>query len=357
MIIMKKFLPLIFISFLFLLFREKLFYAFLPFLLSLLLCLPLCRLSDKISKKTKIPRKLLGIILFCLAAVGLFFALRWLSQKLIGEVGELYGRLCENPYIITDFFENIRHRLSQTSGFLSTILESRGLEGISASLEVFISDFIRKLLSGIIEKFSVTALNIAKKVPSFLFFCLVFIMSSFYFVTDGEVIFGFLRSVIPKEYLPHIKKVIRSFKELTKKYLCASLALCTVTFVITYAGLLIVGCRYSLFLSLFISAVDFLPLLGTGVVLLPWSLFCFLNSDIRTAIILLVIFASATVVKQVAEPKILGKNLGLHPLASLASMYIGMRLFGFSGLFLGLLGAVGIKGILRSKSIDNKGRI
>lgn len=351
---MKKYLPLILILCLCVIFRERLFYAVLPFVLSLVFCLPLCRLSGKISEKTKLPRKAVGIFLFLSLSVSLFFILRALVLKLVSEAGEISEYLSQNPSVIKDTFERIKEKLSQTGGFLGRLLESRGLEELAVTVEELVSGLFERLYSGILEKFSVVVLNVAGKIPSFLFFCFVFFMSSFYFVTDGEKIFGFFRTLIPDGYSSHAENFVSNSKNVLKKYIGAAFCLCAMTFVITYAGLLLVGYDYSLILAILVAAVDFLPLLGTGVVLLPWSLFCFFNADTKTALALLVIFAVATVAHQISEPKILGKHLGLHPLASLASIYIGVSLFGFAGLFIGLVGAVGLRGILESKSIDKK---
>ena len=80
--------------------------------------------------------------------------------------------------------------------------------------------------------------------------------------------------------------------------------------------------------------------LGTGTVLLPWAAFCFAAGDTKSGVGLLIVYAVITVVRQILEPRIVGKYIGLPPLASLASMYIGLKLIGFWGLFLFPVGAL-----------------
>ena len=103
-----------------------------------------------------------------------------------------------------------------------------------------------------------------------------------------------------------------------------------------------------------IAVIDMLPLLGSGIVLLPWALVCFLGGDVKVGIALLVIWIIATVAHQLAEPKLLGKHIGLHPLATLMSVYIGAELFGFVGLIAGPLVAVAIKSILQTKRFNER---
>ena len=49
---------------------------------------------------------------------------------------------------------------------------------------------------------------------------------------------------------------------------------------------------------------------------------------------LLILFAILALVHNLMEPKLVGKSIGLHPLATLISMYAGLRFFGFLGLLI-----------------------
>ena len=93
-------------------------------------------------------------------------------------------------------------------------------------------------------------------------------------------------------------------------------------------------------LAIVIAIVDVLPILGTGTVLIPWAIFAFVSSDIRLGIGLLVLYGVTLVVRQLVEPKIVGSTLGIHPLLTLASVYIGLELLGFIGIFAGPLVAL-----------------
>ena len=156
-----------------------------------------------------------------------------------------------------------------------------------------------------------------------------------YFATDSGTISSGLLSILPDKWqkkLPHLK--LKLTKTLTG-YLKAYLLIMLITFLEVFVGLSVLGAEYAFILALIVAIVDLLPILGTGTVLVPWSVFAFLGSDIGLGIGLLVLYGVTIVVRQIIEPKIVGKAVGLHPLATLASVYIGLELLGFAGIFIG----------------------
>lgn len=118
-------------------------------------------------------------------------------------------------------------------------------------------------------------------------------------------------------------------------FLKAQVILSLVTFIMAMAGLSILGVKYTGLLSLLIVIVDILPILGTGSVLVPWAVIAILQDNHFLGIGLIILFLVITVVRRVIEPKIYSSNLGISPLASLISMYIGLKLLGLSGIFIG----------------------
>ena len=75
-------------------------------------------------------------------------------------------------------------------------------------------------------------------------------------------------------------------------------------------------------------------MLGTGTVLVPWALLAGLSGDRPLCGGLLLLFAVITLVRNVAEPHLVSRRIGLPPLLSLAAMYAGLRAAGLPGLLL-----------------------
>ncbi len=323
--------------------------ALLPFAVAWVICIPIRRIARKISKKTRLPLKVCAVICLVLILTTLLFLLKIGLSLLCGEILSLYGRLTHDPHLILEFWESVSNRLKAAGGIFSIfdkLSENNELSGIAESLKISFSSAVSHAISSIGQKISGVAVNTASKIPSAILFFIVFFSSCFYFCCDDGKISGFFINLLPTDAKNSLPRLKRGVKEIVLGYISASLLLCLITFFIVLVGLLCIGCRYAILLSLLVAVIDLLPILGSGMILLPWSLICFLSSDIKGGVALLVIWVIAAVVRQIAEPKLIGKRIGLHPLATLAAVYIGVKLAGGAGLLIGPLIAVGIKAFL-----------
>jgi predicted PurR-regulated permease PerM len=95
----------------------------------------------------------------------------------------------------------------------------------------------------------------------------------------------------------------------------------------------ITGQQNVFLLALLIALLDILPIVGTGTVLIPWAVISLIVGDYAKGICLLIMYAIITVIRQFIEPKIVGDQVGLHPVATLIAMIVGTKLFGAIGLF------------------------
>ncbi len=323
--------------------------ALLPFFVAWAVSLPIRAFALKLAEKTRLNFKFCGVVCLILILFALFFLLKIGLSLLFGEILSLYDRIEQDPELILDFFENASLKFKHSYGIFSVfdkLSENDELSNIAESLKLSLSEVISDAISSIGQKISGTALHTAAKIPSAILLFIVFFSSCFYFTCDDGKISEFIINLLPtgaKNSLPRIKKGI---KEVVFGYITTSLLLCLITFFIVLVGLLCVGCRYAFLLSLIVALIDLLPILGAGVMLLPWSIFCFLWADIKMGVALIIIWIIVAVVRQIAEPKLIGKGIGLHPLATLASVYIGGKLAGFTGIVAGPLIAVGIKALL-----------
>ena len=111
--------------------------------------------------------------------------------------------------------------------------------------------------------------------------------------------------------------------------------LMSVVFLILSVTLTIIHVKYSFLIALGIAFVDALPILGSGTVLIPWSLGSLIGGNYRMAISLIVIYLIIILTRQLLEPKVLSTQIGLHPLATLLAMYVGLNLVGVLGMILG----------------------
>ena len=131
-----------------------------------------------------------------------------------------------------------------------------------------------------------------------------------------------------------LRPALLRLKNALKSWLRAQLRLSAVTFGIVLGGLVLLGVKHKLALALLTAAVDAVPLLGSGTVLLPWALFSLLSGVPVRAVGLLGIYLTALLTRSSLEPRLLGRQLGLDPLAALMALYAGYRIWGFGGMIL-----------------------
>ena len=106
-----------------------------------------------------------------------------------------------------------------------------------------------------------------------------------------------------------------------------------ITFIELLIGLGIIGVNNFALISMVVSVLGILPVLGVGTVLIPWAIYHLLFGEVTTGILLLVLYGVITIIRHIIEPKIVGGNLELHPLATLFAMLVGLQLFGIIGMF------------------------
>ena len=172
------------------------------------------------------------------------------------------------------------------------------------------------------------------KAPSFFTAFLFTILSSFFISLDYESITRQIVKLLPKK----AAELLFDLRHFTGQTLLrmgkASLILLLLTFLQASAGLYLLKAEKPLSMALVISLMDLLPVLGPGIILLPWALFSLAQGQIFFGVGLLSLYGIISTVRTVVEPKVLGKEFGLHPLATIMAMYAGAKLMGFGGILL-----------------------
>mgnify|MGYP000010702134 CR=1 FL=1 len=118
-------------------------------------------------------------------------------------------------------------------------------------------------------------------------------------------------------------------------YLRAELLLSVGVFFILLGGFLLVGQNYALLLALGLAILDFIPIIGSGTVMVPWAVVALFTRDFSTAVYLMVIWGVVAMFRRVAEPRFVGDQTGLSPILSLVGIYVGMKVAGVAGMILG----------------------
>lgn len=134
------------------------------------------------------------------------------------------------------------------------------------------------------------------------------------------------------------KEVYKQVSVACLSYIKAQLVIMVFDAILAAIGLYILGNPYYLVIGILLGVIDALPLLGTGTVLIPWGILSICFGKGATGIGLLILYGILGVMRQIVEPKIMGKQMNLDLLTSLVFMYAGYRLFGIWGFILGPVG-------------------
>jgi len=178
-------------------------------------------------------------------------------------------------------------------------------------------------------------INFVAGVPNFLVSFVMMLVSAYFFMADRHLIFKTIRNSCPAWLVGHMRETRAGLSRAVGGYFRAQYILMAMVGIISIIGLLILRSDFALLLGLILAAVDFVPILGPAIILLPWALVSLIMGDFHMAIGLAVIYGVITVTRQVLQPKILGSQMGAHPLASLMSIFIGLQVFGLLGLIIG----------------------
>ena len=325
----------------------------LPFLLAWLLSRLVKPAVGAITRRTRLPRSACAAALVILTVGGFAWLVIGGARRGIRELSTLAEGLAADTGGLVTAIEGALERarsLSSRIPFLRHFENTPGYEDFCARLDGLVEEGVSRLVTGITARLPDAAMTVAGWVPEAFIFITVMLLACYYFSADdgriGRAISAFILRLTPASLRDRMPPLGRRLRRLGKQYLRACLLLGLLTFLQMFIGLAILGIPYAFLFALLIAVVDFLPLLGTGIILSPWAVVSLLLGEIKLGIGLLVLYAVSSVVRQILEPKLIGEGLGLHPLLSLVSMYAGLRLFGVWGMILAPLVTAGIKSVV-----------
>lgn len=180
-------------------------------------------------------------------------------------------------------------------------------------------------------------IGLASALPGAVLGIIVALIAIYFFSKDRELIVRLWMNLIPSPWSDRSLQVIREVSRAFLSYIRAQAFLVSLTTVQAIAGLYIIGARYALTMGLLIGFFDVLPVLGPAAIILPWAVWSFISGNVAFGVKLVVLYLLLWLVRQTLEARVVAANLGLHPLAVLAVMYIGLNIIGVAGLFLGPL--------------------
>jgi len=299
-----------------------------PFIIGFLVALILRPLTKWIAKAARLNQKVVALV-FLLLFYGLTGSLLALSGiKMVNLISGFVSMIPEY------YLSTIEPALGQLLNNITILLQDLD-PSLRATIQGEAGNIFSSLAS-LVTSFSSSVLNwltgFAGALPIFLISFVIAILVSFFVSADYSLIKAFIVRQLKPEQIRVMRMIRDNFKKVVGNYLKAYLFLMTLTFTEISIGLWLIGIQNAALIALGIAVFDIIPVLGAGGILIPWIVIDLLVGDVGQAIKILILYAVVTVVRQYLEPKVVGSQIGLHPLVTLLCMYVGAYLFGAVGL-------------------------
>lgn len=299
---------------------EYLLPVILPFIIAWLIAAITVKPARKMSEKTRVPEKILRLMMSLFLTISVATALGLLIWRIIDAIWRFLSDLGEG----NRFYNMLSALFNADIPFIG--------DKIPEELATGIKSVIGQALSTVFSVLAEGATAIVSALPQAFFVLVVTLISLVYFSLDYDRISQFVKAILPSKAVKGISFFKNGIFIVIKKYLLSYSLILLITFVIMLTGFMLLRIEHALIIALLVAFLDILPIIGVGTVLIPWSILELAVGNSGLGIGLLVLFVLNAIIRQLAEPKIVGKNLDLHPIATLILLYVGYSLFGFVGL-------------------------
>lgn len=301
-----------------------------PFLMGLVVAIFLERIIQALMKYARIGRGLAAATvctLFTASMLGFFYLVGF---KIVSELMQFWK---DAP----DYLNNAQRFLEDTTEKTRTFYNTLPA-GIAKQMQTLVETGINTVTENVKEIVTMLSgyfLGIAKTIPNLFVFFVVFVVGLYLISYGLPTLRKSFLQLFENKSQSKVISVLADLRRALLGFMFAQLLISLLTYVVTLIGLLFLRVDYPLAIALLIIVVDVLPVLGTSAVLVPWALYCVLAGNVFLGVGLLILLVIIMLFRRLIEPKIIGNAVGINALAALVSMYIGFKLVGVVGLFLG----------------------
>jgi len=301
-----------------------LFSAFLPFVIAIIIAFLLEPLLVGVMRTLRIRRPYAAVVslLLAIAAVSLFIFI--IVARLYTELSELAISLPNYGYLVDLVSKQVEtaERFVEVNPQVQDTLFS-ATQTLASMLQAWAksaSSFLLSVLTALPRVFIVIVVSIVAT---------ILISSSYPNVKQ------YISKLFPRRFRVSAQAISEDLGAAVVGFVRSQAILVSVTSLATIGGLLLMGNRYAVTLGVLAGLLDIVPIVGTGMLFVPWAIGLFIMGSFGEGLKLLTMWIIIMVVRQFLEPKVMSKGIGIHPLPTLISMYVGLQLIGGFGLIVG----------------------
>ena len=302
---------------------------FMPFVIGLVIALianPLVRFLERRLRLVHRHSSLLIVAAVLALVIGLIYLVISRTVRAARSFAEYLPQLYETAEAA------VRQGLERLGGSMDFLPQSlrESWEALGSSLGDYLGLAVEKAAPPTVE----AAGSVARVIPALLVYSVVTVLSAYFFIVERDRIAAFLREHLPAGALRYQEYLKGELKRLVCGYFLAQLKIMGVVWLILTAGFFVLGVGYAPLWALLISLLDFLPVFGTGTVLIPWGIIVVLDGEYAFAAGLLLLYVLTQVTRQAVQPKLVGDSMGLNPFLTLLFLYLGFKAGGIAGMIL-----------------------
>lgn len=305
----------------------------LPFVLAFIVAAGLQRPLGWLVEKTRISRKFFSVVLVVFIILLLACIVAVLGWQIIQGI-VTFVTDNKNIQIIEKSVMSISSSINGLILGLSSILS----ENAMVSLQQAITEFSSNIAGFITGFFTDIATSVAAaattRLPVLLVSFIIWVIASIFLTIDYQNVLSFILRQIPDRHTETFGFVRSICTNTLFKLMRAYLLLMFITFIELCIAFSLMRLHHAIVLAALIALVDILPVLGTGTILIPWAIVSLMMGDVRMFIGLGLVYVVVTVVRNILEPRLISRQIGLNPLVTLFFMFLGLRVFGLPGMLL-----------------------
>ena len=295
------------------------------FAIAWLLNKPAKALSKKLHLPVRIPAFLLAIVFFAIVFVAAITAgLQIISalEHFVPQIPSFYASVIV-PYI-SHTFDELEVMLAEYDPAIVDLVDR-----ILTQLFAYVGQLVSNLSLSLVRLVS----SIITGLPTVILSVILTVVSTFFISLDFDKIVAFMKRCLPARMRTTVSETVVTGVTSVRKILISYIIIMFMSFAELSIGFLLLRVPYAVGLGLLVAVIDIMPILGTGLILIPWALIAAVLGNVRMAVGVALLYVVMLAVRNVVEPKLVGSQMGLHPLVTLISMFLGLQLFGLAGLF------------------------
>ncbi|MFD2627914.1 sporulation integral membrane protein YtvI [Oceanobacillus kapialis] len=308
-----------------------------PFLIAIILSLGMHPVVTFLQKKLNFPRIIATLTVlvtgFLILFGFIFFIIHEIILGVISIADKIPGYFSKGIQIFDNLITAYILPFYQKIASLVHTLD----EGQQLTIKEKIIEFANGLAATVAEFLQHLLLSIPAllgTLPNSVTIIIFVILASFIITNDWELLSIKVKNLLPDNVQISGQHVLTQLKKATVGYMKAQVTLIFITFIIILIGLIILKVDHPLTIAFLAACVDLLPYVGTGILFIPWILYLYMTGNFPLTIGLIVIYMVIVIVRQILEPKVLASSIGLHPLAALIILFIGVQILGMLGFLL-----------------------